>query len=63
MDGSGCCTCDGRNRAPTRRKREDDTLGPQTTIAEKAFGEQYRKIVLDEVDESDPLRNASLPGS
>ncbi len=37
-------------------------LGPQTSIAEKAFGEQYRKIALDEVDPSDPLINATLPG-
>jgi hypothetical protein len=40
---------------------EDDTLGPQTKIAEKAFGEQCRKLALDEVAGSDPLRNASLP--
>jgi len=42
---------------------EDDTLGPQSKIAEKAFGEQYRKLALNEVAVSDPLRNASLPGS
>ena len=42
---------------------EDDTLGPQSKIAEKAFGEQYRKLAMNEVAVSDPLRNASLPGS
>jgi Family of unknown function (DUF6424) len=37
-------------------------LDQQTSIAEKAFGEQYRKIALGEVDASDPLANATLPG-
>jgi hypothetical protein len=36
-------------------------LDGQSSIAEKAFGEQYRKIALDEVDASDPLSNATLP--
>ena len=36
-------------------------LDGQSSIAEKAFGEQYLKIALDEVDASDPLSNATLP--
>jgi hypothetical protein len=38
-----------------------DVLDAQSGIAEKAFGAQYEKLALDQVDESDPLRNSTLP--
>jgi Family of unknown function (DUF6424) len=38
-----------------------NVLDAQSKIAEQAFGEQYKKIALDEIDPTDPLSDATLP--
>ncbi len=67
-DETGARTVEGLPADPLRGPRlyrgeapAGGILDSQTSIAEKAFGEQYRKIALDEIDASDPLTNATLP--
>ena len=41
---------------------DGSTLAASSRLSEQAFGEQFRKLARGEVEESDPLSRARLPG-